>query len=130
MFRTCLTWKLSCSLLTVAGTVCLAVAPPAAAPTDTVAPASAASDDTAAKKQILDSTAWRQAMLGFNEWLSVQVVYDKNEVPQVKAQLSDKINKMSAAQLGPKQANTLSLFRADAPDPGGRNPSGTVAGRS
>jgi hypothetical protein len=36
----------------------------------------------------------------------------------------------AVGRLVPKQANTLSLFRADAPDPGGRNPSGTVAGRS
>jgi len=53
----------------------------------------------AAKKQILDSAAWQQAMYGFNQWLSVQVVYDKDQIPKLKAQLKDKVNKMSASQL-------------------------------
>src|SRR5208337_1626194 len=95
MFRTCLTWKLPLALFTTAGFVCLVAAaePPARAP------AAPANDDMAAKKQILDSPAWQQAMYGFNQWLSVQVVYDKDQIPKLKAQLKDKVNKMSAGQL-------------------------------
>ncbi|MGA2256747.1 MAG: hypothetical protein ABSG53_19025 [Thermoguttaceae bacterium] len=99
MFRTCLTWKLRLALLATAGFGCLAAAAVAAPAAPAAAPAAAANGDMAAKKQILDSPAWQQAMFGFNQWLSVQVLYDKDQVAQIKAQLKDKVKKMSAAQL-------------------------------
>jgi hypothetical protein len=89
MFQTCVTWRFRLALLAMVGFGCLAVA----------APVSAANDDAAAKKQILDSPAWREAMRGFNEWLSVQVTYDKEQAAQIKVRMKEKVNKMSAAQL-------------------------------
>ena len=38
-------------------------------------------------------------MVGFNEWLSAQVVYGKDQVPRLKAQLKEKVSKMTAGQL-------------------------------
>lgn len=87
MFRSSLMRKYGAAVLTTVGFGLFAAA------------AWAAADDAAAKQQILDSPAWREAMRGFNEWLSVQVTYDKDQVAQIKAQTKQKINKMSAAQL-------------------------------
>lgn len=75
-----------------------AVGRPAAAAPDAAEPASAKQDATA-KEEILNSQAWRNAMIGYNEWLSVQVLYDKSQAARMKAELKDKVAKMSAAQL-------------------------------
>ncbi|HEV3416756.1 MAG TPA: hypothetical protein VG056_08095 [Pirellulales bacterium] len=70
------------------------------APLDITAARSAEPDgDAAARSQILESPAWRQAMEGFNEWLSAQAIYDKSEIPRVRARITDKISKMSIGQL-------------------------------
>jgi len=53
----------------------------------------------AARNEILGSPAWRQAMEGFNEWLSAQAIYPKSQIPQMRALMIDRINKMSVAQL-------------------------------
>src|SRR6266566_4383065 len=59
----------------------------------------AETDDSAAKQEIFASKAWQQAMAGLNEWLSVQVIYDQREVPQLKRDLVARLNKMSAPEL-------------------------------
>jgi hypothetical protein len=59
----------------------------------------AAGDDEAAKQEIFASKAWQQAMAGLNEWFSVQVIYDQKEVPQLKREVVDKCNKMTAPEL-------------------------------
>jgi hypothetical protein len=56
-------------------------------------------DDDAAKQEIFASKAWQQAMAGLNEWLSVQVIYDQKEVPQLKRDLVARLNKMTAPEL-------------------------------
>ncbi len=56
-------------------------------------------DEAAAKQKILESQAWQQAMEGLNAWLSVQVIYDQREVPQLKSELVARFDKMSAAEL-------------------------------
>jgi hypothetical protein len=103
MYRTWLTWELGFALLAAGGLNCMAAEPPApplpaGASLDAMT-AATAGDDSAAKRQILESPAWQQAVQGFKEWLSVQVVYDKEEVPQLEKQFTDKVNKMSASQL-------------------------------
>jgi hypothetical protein len=59
----------------------------------------ASTDDDAAKQEIFASKAWQQAMAGLNEWLSVQVIYDQKEVPQLKRDLVARLNKMTAPEL-------------------------------
>ncbi|MCH5376097.1 MAG: hypothetical protein JJ992_19170, partial [Planctomycetes bacterium] len=66
---------------------------------DNTAADNTAADDAAAKQQILNSPAWSQAMEQFDEWLSVQIVYPKEQVPQLKANLQAQVDKMSADQL-------------------------------
>jgi hypothetical protein len=78
-------------LACVAGGAAFAADPGAASPP--------ATPQDPAKQAILQSQAWRDAMIGYNEWLSVQVLYDKNEILRLKAQLKDKVAKMSADQL-------------------------------
>ncbi len=56
-------------------------------------------DDEAAKQEIFASKAWQQAMAGLNEWLSVQVIYDQKEVPQLKREVVEKCDKMTASEL-------------------------------
>ena len=51
------------------------------------------------RDQILESPAWAQATEGFNEWLSVQQIYDKKEIPQLRARMNELIGKLSASQL-------------------------------
>jgi hypothetical protein len=57
------------------------------------------SDSEAAKQEIFASKAWQQAMAGLNEWLSVQVIYPQSEVPQLKREVVEKCNKMTAPEL-------------------------------
>jgi len=103
-----LTRNFGFALLAACGLNCLAAEPPVgatpavvspvAAPRDTMA-AAAVNDESAAKKRILESPAWQQAVQGFHDWLSVQVVYDQEEIPQLEKQFRDKVDKMSASQL-------------------------------
>ena len=51
------------------------------------------------RAEILASPRWRQAERKFNEWLSIQKIYNEAQVAQVKAQLQQKIKSMSATQL-------------------------------
>jgi hypothetical protein len=99
MLRIRTRWKLALALVTAAGAAC-PTALSGAAPTPAAAtPASAAGDEAATKKKILESPAWQQAMQGYHEWLSVQVIYDPQQVAQIKAQLTEKVHKMTAPQL-------------------------------
>ena len=100
MFRVRLIGKLPLALFVTAGFGCLiaaAASPPPPAPAAVAT--TAAADETAARNTILASPAWQQAMYGFNQWLSVQIIYPKDQVPQIKAQMTGKVNKMSASQL-------------------------------
>jgi hypothetical protein len=63
------------------------------------APPAATKDGAANRSQILASPAWREAMEGFNEWLSAQQIYPRSEIPRVRSQALDQINKMSVGQL-------------------------------
>jgi len=56
-------------------------------------------DDAAAKQKIFASPAWQQAMAELNEWFTVQVIYPQPEVPRLKNELVERINKMSAPEL-------------------------------
>jgi hypothetical protein len=58
-----------------------------------------AAEDKAAKQEIFASEAWQQAMAGLNTWFSVQVIYDQDEVPQLKRELVVRLDKMSASEL-------------------------------
>ncbi len=58
-----------------------------------------AEDDAAAKQKIFASQAWQQAMEGLNEWFTVQVIYPQREVPRLKNELVERVNKMSAPEL-------------------------------
>jgi hypothetical protein len=96
MLRTQRTWNPLRALLTmILGTAFVTTAIAMGA----LAAHAASTEDATTKQQILDSPAWRQAMLGFQEWLSVQVVYDNDQVAVVKAQMKEKIDKMSVPEL-------------------------------
>ncbi len=55
--------------------------------------------ESAAQQEIFNSPAWAAAVDGFNEWLSVQITYPQDQVPQLKAEFKARIDKMSASQL-------------------------------
>ncbi|HWC89334.1 MAG TPA: SgcJ/EcaC family oxidoreductase, partial [Pirellulales bacterium] len=68
--------------------------------TQAQSPSSGSSEtDSLLKERILNSAEWRQTQQAYNEWLSVQKIYTPAEVKQLKAATSEKIGKMTAAQL-------------------------------
>jgi hypothetical protein len=67
---------------------------PSAAPTQ-----SNNSLERAQKEKILASEPWQQAMFKLDQWFSVQPFYDKAQVEQIKANLKQRVAKMSAADL-------------------------------
>ena len=103
MYRTNQTWRFLFAAVAIGQLNCLAgepqTAPAPSASRVTAGPSAAVSDTMAAKKEILASPAWQLAMQGVNEWLSNQLVYDQDQAAQLMAQLSDKVDKMSAVQL-------------------------------
>lgn len=63
-------------------------------------PAAAAnSADAQAKAEIMNSPRWKSVVHTFNEWLSAQNIYSKDQVPRVKAQFNQMVRTMNAAQL-------------------------------
>jgi hypothetical protein len=61
---------------------------------------SAATDSQdAARRKILDSDRWRQANRALNQWLSVQQLYQPEEVDTIKAEMATRIAHMSPAEL-------------------------------
>lgn len=56
-------------------------------------------DDAAAKAEILGSQAWRETMREFEQWLSVQIVYSKDEVKELRRQMQDRVDTMSKNEL-------------------------------
>jgi hypothetical protein len=79
--------------------VCLALAVVVSVAPRHAALAADSSDSEAAKQEIFASKAWQQAMAGLNEWLSAQVIYPQSEVPQLKRDVVEKCNKMTAPEL-------------------------------
>jgi hypothetical protein len=61
--------------------------------------AAAPGNEDAAKAKILQSDSWRQTLQDLEWWLSVQVIYNPQEVAQLRAQFRDKIDRMSASEL-------------------------------
>ena len=51
------------------------------------------------KEQLLQSSRWRQIERRFNDWLSVQRIYNEAQVAQVKSRLSQQVRAMNAVQL-------------------------------
>jgi hypothetical protein len=68
------------------------------APPQETAPAVVNSAE-ASRREILESRRWRQVRRELNEWLSVQQLYDPDEVAAIKAELSARIDEMSAIDL-------------------------------
>jgi len=56
-------------------------------------------EDVAAREQILHSQQWQQTLHDFNEWLSIQTLYDPQQVQQIKTRLAAGINRMTPAQM-------------------------------
>ncbi len=63
------------------------------------APPASTKNDAATRNQILASPAWREAMEGFNEWLSAQQIYTRSQIPQVRSQVIEQINKALTNEL-------------------------------
>jgi aromatic ring-cleaving dioxygenase len=62
-------------------------------------PSSADSADAQAKAAILASPRWQNVERAFYEWLSVQRLYPKDQVPRLKAQFNQMVRSMNADQL-------------------------------
>ncbi len=52
-----------------------------------------------ARRKILDSDQWRQTNRSLNEWLSVQQIYNPDEVAAIRAKLAEKVANMSPREL-------------------------------
>jgi hypothetical protein len=68
-----------------------------ATPAQTATPS--ASPQETARRAILDSDRWRRTQREFNEWLSIQTLYDSDEVATIKADLRERISRMSPREL-------------------------------
>lgn len=55
--------------------------------------------EQARRELILKSELWRNTFVGLDEWLSVQTMYDKNQLEDIKKRFSDRVEKMSADDL-------------------------------
>jgi hypothetical protein len=56
-------------------------------------------DDEAAKRQIMASPEYREAQAAFREWLSVQQMYDEGQIKELRTELDQRIEGMSASEL-------------------------------
>jgi len=66
------------------------------------APASSttlSNDDVAAKEKIMSSPEWKQTFHDFNEWMSAQVIYDADQIQQIRKRMALGISRMTPAQL-------------------------------
>ena len=72
-------------------------------------PAAAPADDTAAKQEILGSPAWADPIGGLDEWFSVQIIYPKERVPQLKATFRPESTKCRLVNCG---ASSLTCCRS------------------
>lgn len=52
-----------------------------------------------ARQKILSSLRWTQAKMQFDEWLSIQTVYDENQIEALQSDLRNQIAFMSADEL-------------------------------
>ena len=69
------------------------------APAATPESNASANDETAAKNAILHSDPWCEVREAFGGWLSVQKVYNANQVEQINARLRKRIAQMSAEEM-------------------------------
>jgi hypothetical protein len=53
----------------------------------------------AARREIIESDRWRRANRSLNDWLSVQQVYTPEEVDAIKAELRQRVARMSPSEL-------------------------------
>ena len=56
-------------------------------------------EEEQARKDILESGSWQDVMRQFSEWLSIQVLYDDEQVRHIRSRLQTGIGRMSAEQL-------------------------------
>ena len=54
---------------------------------------------TSDRNQILNSPEWKQTMKDFEEWTTVQQIYDKDQMAKLKQQFDQKVADMSADQM-------------------------------
>jgi hypothetical protein len=66
---------------------------------DSSAPAIDASEESRDKVEILESDRWRRMQRQLNEWLSVQTLYDDDEVAALRGSLRGSVKKMSANEV-------------------------------
>ncbi|MGH7137806.1 MAG: hypothetical protein ACREHD_18815 [Pirellulales bacterium] len=55
--------------------------------------------EKARRELILKSELWRNTLAGLDQWLSIQTMYDKNQIEDIKKQVSGRVEKMSADEL-------------------------------
>ena len=67
---------------------------------------SAAANQDERKQQILQSESWRNTMRDLEQWFTVQVIYKKEQVAQMRTELRAKIDTMTADELRQFQTET------------------------
>ena len=72
-------------------------APNKPAPAAKPAPLSPA--DAAAREEIMHSQPWQDTLHNFNQWLSIQTIYEPAQVEQIKSRLATGIGRMTPAQM-------------------------------
>lgn len=55
--------------------------------------------EKARRDLILKSELWRNTFAGLDQWLSIQTMYDKDQIDDIKSQVADRVEKMSADEL-------------------------------
>jgi hypothetical protein len=77
-------------------------------------------DDLARKRQILNGDRFRQAKFQFDQWLSIQKVYSRQQIPGLRAAFRKRINAMTPAELedflGQMEAKLAILMSPEAQD--------------
>jgi hypothetical protein len=56
-------------------------------------------DEETARNDILQSRSWQDLIGQFDEWLSIQILYDEEQVRHIRSRLKTGIGRMSAEQL-------------------------------
>ncbi len=52
-----------------------------------------------AKQQILQSDSWRKVIQDLDNWLDVQLIYNKEQVTELRNEFRTKVNEMTAPEL-------------------------------
>jgi hypothetical protein len=73
--------------------------PPAMAADPPAKPSDGGKSDKVRRDLVLKSEAWKNTLAGLDEWLSIQTMYSKKEMAEIRKQVTGRVEKMSADEL-------------------------------